>query len=542
MRQSEEFHAKARYVGISLMVALGAALLYLVYQATQFDDLVNINALDMAQISRNVARGDGFTTKFIRPLTLAVNENTTTIAKHPDLVTPPLHPLLTAGLFKVFGASARVAAWACGLCFLLTIGITYWLAIRVFSGQVATLAMVMVATDTALLQYAVSGLETSLLTLLVTLLFLVLFTHWQAKRYQTLLSAIAGAVACLIYLTQYAWLVIWLPVLLVIIYNAERERKLTNAIVFVVISVLVGMPWFVRNYNITGDPFFTYRWTEAVMGTMTHSANTLFRTWNESPPGFISFAMDAPREMYQKVRTGLLYLRPVVVDTGGPFIAVFFWVAILIPLGGLGFERIRKAVYATIVLLTIVLSVLGASGRLVAPLAPFMTVVGLALFCELLNRRVGRLPELPKRRWRSTGTAILLAVHIIPLALVMMPGFPTYYTQGVALQRAANELNSFLEEGRPVITDVPWVVAWYADRPAIWLPFQPVDARRIESEIGRVDSLLLTPALVTVAENEKATDWARAWQRALTEDIRYQDWTVDRRLANAAWILFKRVP
>jgi len=407
---------------------------------------------------------------------------------------------------------------------------------------VAARAMAMGATDTVLRRYAIAGLETSLLTLLVTLLFFLLFMHWKVERHRLLLSAACGAVAGLIYLTQYAWVIIWLPAVVVIFYNAGDKRKFANVGLFVIISVLVVMPWFVRNYSITGNPLFTYRWTESVMGTLSHSGNTVYRSWDVAPEGLLAFTIESPREMYHKIRNSLLYLRSIVTSVGGPFIVAFFWVAILIPLGGVGFERLRKALYATLILLIVVLSVLGPSPRLVAPLSPIVSVVGLALFCELLNRRLGRVHERQRKRWRALGIGLLVTVHVLPLALRMMPGFSTYYAHGAALQRAADELDSFVAEGRPVVTDVPWVVAWYGDRPAVWLPHRPVDMRRIEQEIGRIEHLVLTPALVNMADSEKATGWARAWQQALRDDIRYETWVVDQRLANAGWILFRRAP
>ena len=108
--------------------------------------------------------------------------------------------------------------------------------------------------------------------------------------------------------------------------------------------------------------------------------------------------------------------------------------------------------------------------------------------------------------------------------------------------RAANELNSLVAEGRPVVTDIPWVIAWYADRPAVYLPYRPVDMRRIENEVGRIEKLVLTPSLMRVAEKERAKSWARAWNRALSEDVRYDTWVVDTRLANAMWVVFRRTP
>jgi len=164
MRQSDVIQARFRQVAISVLVAMGVVFIYLVYNATQFDDITDINAMDMAQVARNFAAGEGFTTKIIRPLSLTVNKS---LERHPELTLSPLHPITAAGLFRLTGApTARIMAWACGIAFLLTVGVTYLLALKIFNPQVALLALVIVATDAVVLQYAISGLESSLLTLL----------------------------------------------------------------------------------------------------------------------------------------------------------------------------------------------------------------------------------------------------------------------------------------------------------------------------------------------------------------------------------------
>lgn len=540
MRQSDVMQARFRQVAISVLVAMGVVFIYLVYNATQFDDITDINAMDMAQVARNFAAGEGFTTKIIRPLSLTVNKS---LERHPELTLSPLHPITAAGLFRLTGApTARIMAWACGIAFLLTVGVTYLLALKIFNPQVALLALVIVATDAVVLQYAISGLESSLLTLLVTVLFLALFMHWKADRYRLIWAGVAGVLVGLIYLTQYAWVVVLLPAFGVVYLNAQPGRRAANVGVFLVLALAVMTPWFIRNYNITGNPLFTLRWNEGVMGTYSYPGNTLYRMWDEQPPGPARFSLQAPREMYQKVRSSLLSLRPVVANMGGPFVSAFFWVAILIPLGAAGYERVRKSVYVLLLLLIGILSLLGTSPRLLAPLTPFVSVTAIALFLQLLNRRLSRLDMIQQKRWRSIGIGMLLAVHIVPLMLVMMPGFPTYYSQGPALERAVRELSSFVDEGRPVISDAPWVIAWYGGRPAVWLPLRTTDIRRIEAEVGRIEYMVLTPALLRMAEEEKAEAWATLWQRSLGEDVRYEDWAVDQRLANAGWILFRRVP
>lgn len=538
MRQAERTSATLRNVGIIVIISLAVLFGYVVYQATQFDALSSVEAIDIAQVARNYASGEGFTTNWVRPLTLVVSNS---LGQHHELTQAPLQPVVEAGFFTLFGASDRVASWTSGICFLLGVGLTFLLAYRVFNLQTALIAMVLVATDTALLNYSISGLESSLLTMLVTLTFLILYLHHEKEHARWWLSGIAGILAGLIYLTSYVWFVAWIPILLVIWFNSDPKKRLRHAAIFALLSILICLPWFIRNYNLTGNPVFSFRWTEAVMNTYSYSANTLARTYEEAPTGLLSFAIEAPREVYRKMRTGVLNLRSVIANIGGPFVSAFFWVAILVPLGGIAFDRIRKASYALFVLVGLVLVFLGPDPRILVPLAPLVTVTAVGLFLQMLNRRTRDLGSRRQGRWRTIGIGLLVAVHVIPLMFVMVEGLPTYYTEADTLRRATNELDTMLQPEEPVITDVPWVFAWYSDRPAVWLPVRPVDIRRIEEKVGQIDHMALTPGIMQNAEQEKNTDWARTWRRALQEDVTYAGWRVEQRMASVPWVLFRRI-
>lgn len=541
MRQSDRVQARLRQIGLIAIIALAVVFIYVVFQATQFDALTDVDALDIAQVARNLSEGEGFTTNWIRPLTLVVDKS---LHRHHELILPPLQPLVEAGFFTVFGASARVAAWTSGVAFLITAALTFLLAYRVFDQniQVSIVAMALVATDTALLRYSISGLESSLLTMLVTLTFLVLYLHYEKPQHRLWLSAVAGALASLIYLTSYVWAVAWIPIVLIIWFNSDRKQRMRNVAIFVVISLLVCLPWFIRNFNLTSNPFFSFRWTETVMNTYSYSANTLARRYDAAPTGLFPFTIAAPREVYRKVRSGLLGLQGVIANTGGPFVSAFFWVAILLPVAGAGLRRIRYASYALFILIAFILSVLGPDARLIVPLAPLVVVTAVGLFFELVRRRTQELDTRGAARWRGAAIGVLMAVHVVPLLLVMVPAMPTFFTQGERLERATNELDTILKPDEPVITDVPWMIAWYSDRPAVWLPARPVDTRRIEAEVGQIDHMVLTPLVMRDAEDEKTEAWARAWRRALDQDITYEGWRVHQRMANASWIVFRRIP
>ena len=94
-----------------LMILL-AGMLSLIYTGTQFrGGFRKRESKDMAQFARNIARGQGFTTYVIRPLSLwqlehhgwDIQDKATReklIMKHPDIYNPPLYPLVLAGLFR----------------------------------------------------------------------------------------------------------------------------------------------------------------------------------------------------------------------------------------------------------------------------------------------------------------------------------------------------------------------------------------------------------------------------------------------------------
>src|SRR5262245_32642718 len=84
------------------------------YNLRAFRNFSTQEAMDAAQLGRNIAEGQGYTTLFIRPLSiyLVKKENERKMGKgnvdaaalktmHPDIANPPLYPLLLAGVMKV---------------------------------------------------------------------------------------------------------------------------------------------------------------------------------------------------------------------------------------------------------------------------------------------------------------------------------------------------------------------------------------------------------------------------------------------------------
>ena len=157
-----------------VVVVLAAIALSLVYTAGQFRGLEKREAMDMAQLARNLARGEGFTTSVIRPISLwhlktYRDDHSPHFDRHPDLYNPPLYPLALAGIFRLLPAETfelkpnefqyTPERWVIlpfnQLCLLLTVLLVYRWARRLFDQRVAVTAGLLLLFSDTLWSYGV---------------------------------------------------------------------------------------------------------------------------------------------------------------------------------------------------------------------------------------------------------------------------------------------------------------------------------------------------------------------------------------------------
>jgi len=87
--------------GVLLLAATVALLL--VYGGSQFRGVRFAEAMDQMQLGRNLLRGDGYTTRVLRPISLwqmsqRSRWKTMMLGSHPDLMNPPAYPVLVGTL------------------------------------------------------------------------------------------------------------------------------------------------------------------------------------------------------------------------------------------------------------------------------------------------------------------------------------------------------------------------------------------------------------------------------------------------------------
>jgi hypothetical protein len=175
-----------RYVRLAFaaLALLGLTALWHLREAKNFNSL---EAMDAAQVGRNIAEGRGFSTSFVRPLSIALIEGNHGGAvspelltkPHPDLANAPLYPAVLAGLFKVAPVNWTIVAtsfwryqpeWFVGalnqLFFFGALLLVFRISKRLFDRAVGALALVLMALTELYWEFTTAGLSTLLLMVL----------------------------------------------------------------------------------------------------------------------------------------------------------------------------------------------------------------------------------------------------------------------------------------------------------------------------------------------------------------------------------------
>ncbi len=508
-----------RAAALLVLLALGV-----VYNQRQYQNFSTPEAMDMAQLARNVAEGKGYTTQFIRPVSLYLIQkhqggaSLPLASPHPDLANPPVYPYVLAGLMTVAPFDFQIAssrdfqkyqpevliAWLNQGLFALALWLVFRLARKLFDEPVAWVSVILLGGADLFWRFSVSGLSTMLM--LVIFLVLVSCLVWleQGGRVQqwsawklVFMAAIIGALVGVGGLTRYAFAWVILPVIAFLCFALERRRAAV-VLIAVVAYVAVLTPWLARNSGICGKLFGTAGMA-LYQETGTFTGNQLERALNPENPAIKSDLGKIDMDQYEhKFLTNTSkILQNELPRLGGSWVTAFFLVGLLVPFQNLSLTRLRYFLLLCLALLGVV-QALGRthltetvpdinSENLLILLAPLVFVYGVGLFFMLLDQLVS--PLAPARRW-VTGCFCLVACAPLCFSLWLPrytpSAYPPYHPPFI------QEVSNWMAEDELMMSDMPWAVAWYGRRPCLWLTWDLVDFHTIHRQ-RPIRALYLTP-------------------------------------------------
>lgn len=517
-------------------VALGLAM---VHVFITFRGLSSADGMEQAQLARELARGNGFQTKVIRPYAWArlvsAAKETSPLAM-PDITQPPLQPLLWSPVFRLLsrhfpyepaknGAVYLLdRAVACmgvtGL--LLTLLWTHGAARRLFDEKIAGVVVLALMLCEPLWKLSVSGSPVALLLPLFALSFRVYVS--AQKRAEDglgiwLQMAALGLLSALMLLTH--WMALWLVAGLVLAVAQSFPGRRSGAVLVALLPMLALGGWGAWLMQQCGDPL--------------GGAKTLFQ----------AHLMTLEPALLQRefsVTTQPVFvddlLRKVAVNWRSQLSEGFAHLGYLVPSAlffvGL-FHRFRRQEVARanfglgIIFASVALGMgfLGLEDKvqdddaLYIVLAPALATFGAAMLAVLWSRLQVRGSYL----WQTFGFgALAVALSALPMAATfpaevklgltlrsrIYPHWPPYVPQNIAVVR------NLIDKNEMLFSDAPWFVAWYADVPTAWVPVKRADFAAMQErakahDVG-VAGFIITPVSARVAYlHEAFTGPYREW-------------------------------
>ncbi len=500
-----------------MTVAVG--VLFFVQLFVTFRGLSAASGMDQAQVAREMARGHGLHTKVVRPYEWRQQIDAGKDAKPgalSDTMNPPMQSLMLAPLFKMlesfwsFDENSsiyfldRVVAATGMLFFLGSVAMGRLIARRLFDDTIAGWTVLTVLACQFLWDVARSGLPQMMLLFffLIALRSLLIglerVTHHEGAVKQALVIGCMGALMVVSH---------WMGVFLVIGFTLVsvwllRPRALAAALTGL-IPLLALIAWGARNQAVCGDVFGSMKATlQSVIALSSDSL--LMRDFSGKSP------MAAADVLSKKLAFNLVaQLRDLYSHLGAVLPAVLFFFAILHP-----FKRRVVRYFGWSLMVLWLFSVVGMAllglpakendaNQIHSLFIPVMTPFGFA-FLAVLWGRLG-VQGFRSGWWSRHGLA---AAAFAITAMPMLLSLATEVTHGLKhkdqfaqwppyMPKQISKIANFTLQNELVMTDMPWAVAWYADRPGVWLPVERSDFPKMkkaaEQHGAGIAGILMTP-------------------------------------------------
>ena len=544
-----------RYIPIAAGILLFVAVLA-IYNLREASGFASVEAMDQSQLARNISQGEGFSTNFIRPLSMAllaeqskdeIDDPMRLKTAHPDLANAPLYPYLLAVVMKVFPFRDEIPSIRSksfrryqpeiliGLVnqgfFIACAFLTFLLARRMFDDAVAWLSVIVLLGSDLLWRFSFSGLSTNM-AMLITLTIVILLARLErghprqdyeeaedderrerSPAYYGLVAGLVGLLLGALMLTRYSlgWLVV--PTLLFYLFFLPGRRLVCLGITLVVGLVVVS-PWLWRNQQLSGNFFGTAGYA-AYHETSQFPRNELERHLQAD------FGSPSLRDGIRKLlRNSAEIAENQIPFIGGSWLSCLFLAGLLVPFTNKSLNRMRIFVVLAIVVLAIIQAVSRSylsdyspvinSQNLLVVLTPLVFIFGVGLFFLLLDQLNLNFAGAQFYMCLLVGGLACLTLLFRVLPPRESPvAYPPYSPP--LIQR----VGSWFESDELLMSDMPWAVGWYGDKKCLWLTrnLEP-DFYTINDQHKPINGLYLTPITTDgkfVSEMIRSSSWA--WGR-----------------------------
>ena len=516
------------YSGIRLLLGVIVVGLAFFQLFITFRGLDQPAAMDQAQIARQIARGEGATSKMIRPIDV---KDMDTVKKKqalnfnafPDTNYAPLYPRVLATAIKITGydkfdshrmdaelsnvyGGDRVIASVSTLFFLVSLLLTYLLCRNLFDELIACTTVAFMGLSELMLQYAVSGLAQPLMMSLLLGSLLCLASAVRANKADNVikcaiwssLSMLLAAVICLCN-NMGIWCALGMVLYCGLFLKPKGLHAAYGAIILAFAVLLPALSTCAPTGGIV-DKFLH----AVYFGFGGETGNQLMRSTAEASVNFNNSNFFLRLFGYTFAQFNTLY-----TNMGSIVVTPFFLLALFNRFKSDVVEGVKWCTFFMWLLSCLGLALFGETAplgvsQLTILFAPVFAAYGLAMVFNMLARMNLGQNLVSVRALTIFGMLVIssgLFLFQLPKQLYLgiwtsargLPHYPPYYPP-----KLNGDLYDMTNSEDLIVTDQPWAVAWYADRKALWLP-RSVDefTTVLEPIFGRgnqrIQGFLITP-------------------------------------------------
>ena len=490
-----------------ILVFAAILLLWTYFVLANFRGLTDARGMEQAQIAREIARGNGFSTKVIRPLAyeqLKESKYGFYPPRTPDTYHAPLNPILNSLALQftrsswhmtmkdITYPSDRAIATLAVIFFALGLVVNYLLARKLFDEQTAGLAMCLTLLCDQYWRFSLSGLPQMLMFFLFSCAIYCIYSAVIARNEEkssTLWLAVAGVFFGLLALAHA--LAIWLFVGALFFSIFFFRPRFKDTLIMLTIFCVLYTPWLVRNYRACHDPFGMGAYI--IMGCINGSEDSEMRGMYTGLEGLNGGALKGQIKAQAIVQFSSLFMW-----MGQNPIAPVFFITLLYMFKRREQSHFQWCFFSMWLFAFLGMTILGLdannpihTNNLYILFIPITTVYGFAYVMMLWTRLSINIKFL-----RYCFIGLIFLISGLPLASTYMNqskyrvNWPPYIPPFIAI------LNTWTSENEYIASDMPWAVAWYADRKSLLIPVQMTDFLNIYdwSEMrGSLVGLYLTP-------------------------------------------------
>ena len=193
-----------------------------------------------------------------------------------------------------------------------------------------------------------------------------------------------------------------------------------------------------------------------------------------------------------------VYSRLLIIT--GSFLALFFWIALITPFTDRRWSRIRFFLFGCLFMGICRYIICGRRIDDINIVIPVAILAGTAAFVVIRGKS--------RKLFRHTMLMVFLGLNLFPF-------FDKLQFTAISYPPTINNLIRIrrqVPKGEVIISDLPWAVAWYAERKSVWLPSDPEGVSALLVRFPEIKYIYLTPETNRYRSSASRISWAEIYR------------------------------